>query len=157
MTAKRKYDSEAAKHDAQRLKLEKDVAEMTAAVRESERTYHSASLRITMLSEQLARAKAEEGFRGGANRLLRDFASWDEVYKAKLEQQEAMAKGLRAKQKDLKENAGSHAKQRKAFVALRELLQRKMEVVESGDAAGVAPADAAFAEVGGANVMTIGE
>ncbi|CAE7875338.1 Ift81, partial [Symbiodinium sp. KB8] len=157
MAAKRKYDAAAAKFDAQRMDLAKQVAEMEGGVREQERTFHSSSIQLKVLEEQVARATAEAGFRSGSSRLLRDFPSWEAVYKGKLEQQEQMAKSLRAKQKDLKENAGSHAKQRKQFVALRELLRRKISAVEAGESAGAAPADAAFAAVGGANIMTIAE
>jgi intraflagellar transport protein 81 len=155
LQAKRKYDSAAAKFDAQRMDLEKQVADMQAGVQEQERTFYSSSIRTQLLQQQLQRATNEEAFHAGRGVLMRDFPTWSELYKNKLSQQEQMAKSLRAKQKDIKENASSHAEQRKKFVALRELLHRKIAVVEAGDAAGVAPAGAAFAAVGGANVMTI--
>ncbi len=155
LQAKRKYDGAAAKFDAQRLELEKQVAEMRSGVQEQECTYHSSGIRIQLLQQQLERAANEESYHAGKGVLMRDFPTWSELYKNKLAQQEQMAKSLRAKQKDIKENASSHAEQRKKFVALRELLHRKIAVVQSGDAAGVAPAGAAFGTVGGANVMTI--
>jgi hypothetical protein len=74
----------------------------------------------------LERAEQEKKFQSGdSSRMMRDFASFKELYSHKITQQEQLTKQLRRKQKELKETAGAMTNQKSNFRDLQKLLDAK--------------------------------
>ena len=108
----------------------------------------------------------EEEFEKGNGKLLRDFATYKELYQHKIQNQEQMSKELRRKQKSLRENAGMHAEQHKMFINLKRLLNVKLNAkhqqsknARSPSSGGALYTNDAYGMgsdgIGGANIMTI--
>lgn len=98
---------------------------------------------------------------------MRDFKTFKELLTAKMGQLDALAKELRKKQKDIKENVAAHSQQRVKFADLRRLMASKVAQYrsdvtggllgpdEGGAGVGEAAGLVGFEDLGGANVMTI--
>lgn len=80
--------------------------------------------------------------------MLRDFASFKELYTHKIAQQEQLTKQLRKQQKELKENAVVLGNQKSNFNNLQKLLSAKIKSKE-GDSVATA------VYLGGSNVMSM--
>ena len=128
LSEKAKYDSVAAG-----LETEKMALERTADNAQSD--YVSDESRIAMLQLMtettqglLDRAKEENAYEKGEGRYLRDFKTIKESYNHKLSQLELLAKELRKKQKDIKENSTEHIAQRNKFMDIKRLLEAKTNI-----------------------------
>jgi hypothetical protein len=130
------------------------------------RTFTHAQVVLESTSELIARSRDEAAFERGDGRYLRDFKTVKELLTFKMGMLDALAKELRKKQKDIKENAGVHTQQRAKFADLRRLMGSKLAQYRSdatggllgpdeGGAAGDAGGMVGFEDLGGANVMTI--
>ena len=60
---------------------------------------------------------------------MRDFKTLKELYASRLATLEGLAKELRRRQKELKENEGEHAVQRRMFSDVQRLLELKLAAV----------------------------
>ncbi len=165
-----KYDSVAAGLEAEKLALERaaDAAQADAVGEESRCAMLQAMAEATQ--GLLERAREEAACERGEGRYVRDFKTRAELYAQKLSQLETLAKELRKKQKDIKENASAHAAQRGRFVDLRRVLAAKVALYKadagagwgaggfaSDSKAGDRDGDAITFDLGSANVMTITE
>ena len=101
-------------------------------------------------------------YQRGNGRLLRDFRSYKELYQHKIVQAEGMCKQLRRQQKQVVEKEGDHMEQRGMFADLRKLLALKLKTKQQADLDKYhedtgAGALEQFEQIGGANVMTLGD
>jgi intraflagellar transport protein 81 len=99
--------------DKQALERECDTLQ-DESIREESR-YHYLNNLISMNKMKLERAEKERKYQQGDGRMLRDFASFDELYTNKLAQQEQLTKQLRKRQKELKENVDTLSNQKVLF------------------------------------------
>ena len=74
--------------------------------------------------------------------MMRDFASFKDLYTNKLAQQEQMTKALRKKQKELKEQAGAMTNQKTNFLNLQALLNAKKAIADGTYGGGLVVAEA---------------
>lgn len=153
------YENTAAGLQSERIRLENECnAGQKECIREESR-FHYLNCLTDVADVQLGRVQDELAFQKGEGRLLRDFASYKELYQHKIQQQEQLSKELRKKQKALKENATDNSHQRQQFVDLKRILMCKhqlMKVNENKDPNGTADGVLDLGhQVGGANVMTI--
>lgn len=134
---KAKYDSVAAGLETEKLALERaaDAAQNDAVSEESR--MHMLNAQAEAASALLDRAREEAQYERGEGRYIRDFKTIKELYTQKLSQLEVLAKELRKKQKDIKENAGAHAAQRTKFVDLKRLLSAKVGIYKADPTGGL--------------------
>lgn len=130
MKTKNKFDNTRAGLDTERIALERSCDQLQNEMVEEESQYHLLKMQAEFAQDRLARADQEKQYEEGQGRLLRDFATWHDLFENKVSQQEQLAKTLRTQQKDIKENAGQHAVQRVKFMELKKLLEMKHEVHE---------------------------
>ena len=163
------YLKDKAVYDNTRSSLEGDIATLSKeadALQEDamneESRYHSLQIQLALRGIAADRAKSEADCEAGSERYLREFKTRKEVYANKGAQLETLAKELRKKQRDIKENLVANAAQRTRFLDLRKLLQAKVVAQKSGEGGGSAAAasllagDAlTFEETAGANVMVL--
>jgi intraflagellar transport protein 81 len=125
---KARYESVASGLEAEKAQLEReaDAAQAEAHGEDSRRAMLGAMAEAAQA--QVERAREEAAYVAGEGRYLRDFRTLQDVYAHKLQQLEALAKELRKKQKDIRDNAAMHAAQRAKFVDLRRLLQAKIAI-----------------------------
>ena len=125
---KARYESVASGLEAEKAQLEReaDAAQSEALGEDSRRAMLGAMAEAAQA--QVERAREEAAYVAGEGRYLRDFRTLQDVYAHKLAQLEALAKELRKKQKDIRDNAAMHAAQRAKFVDLRRLLQAKIAI-----------------------------
>eukprot|EP01138_Halocafeteria_seosinensis_P008786 gb/GECG01008980.1/.p1 GENE.gb/GECG01008980.1/~~gb/GECG01008980.1/.p1 ORF type:complete len:686 (+),score=158.53 gb/GECG01008980.1/:1-2058(+) len=156
MKAKNKFDNTRAGLDTERISLERQCDQLQSEMIEEESRYHELKMQIEFAQDRLARAEQEKQYEQGEGRLLRDFATWHDLFENKIAQQEQLAKTLRAQQKDIKDNAGQHAVQRVKFMELKKLLEMKHNIHEQeAKAEDEDNIPGRYDAVGGANVMTI--
>ena len=84
---------------------------------------------ISIEDAKYQKIKHEMDFEQGNGRLLRDFNTFQDLYKHKISQQESLSKELRKKQKSLKETSTGSVQQRTQFDNLLQLLQMKLKYV----------------------------
>jgi intraflagellar transport protein 81 len=164
------YDNTAAGLETERAVLERQADALQEDALREESRYHQLQLLMDTTQAALTRAKEESECEKPEGRFLRDFKTRKDLYQQKLTQLETLAKELRKKQKDIKENSSLHAAQRSRFLDLKRLLAEKQAVYRAdpsggfGAAAGGVDAllggasgNRGFEDTGGANVMTLGE
>ena len=157
---KARYESVASGLEAEKLALEReaDAAQAEAHGEDSRRAMLGAMAEAAQA--QLERAREEQAYVNGEGRFLRDFRTLQDVYAHKLQQLEALAKELRKRQKDIRDNAAMHAAQRAKFVDLRRLLQAKISIYRAafdtggGGFGGDGKRDEGF-DLGASNVLLL--
>ncbi|OQS07614.1 Intraflagellar Transport Protein 81 [Thraustotheca clavata] len=157
---KAQYDNTAVGLETERIKLEQECTAFQDDCLREESQYHHLNALLQIETARLEKVTQEEEFEKGNGKLLRDFRTFQELYKNKVNQQESLTKELRKQQKTLKSNLGDYVIQRNMFDQLHNLLQCKLKVTntEQGNMKQdlfSTTADIAQFEVGGANVMTI--
>merc|ERR1711871_153646 len=112
-------------------------------IREESRFHYLNSL-TNIAKIKLDRAEQEKKWQSGDGRMMRDFASFKDLYTNKLAQQEQMTKAMRKKQKELKENAGVMTNQKTNFLNLQALLETKEAITDGtyGGGTGMVMAEA---------------
>jgi len=102
-----------------------------------ESRYHYLNCLVTIAKTKLDRAEKEKKCQSGdSTRIMRDFASFKELYGHKITQQEQLTKQLRRQQKELKETAGAMTNQKSNFRDLQRLLDAKSKALSAGDGMG---------------------
>ena len=121
------FDKVAVGLDLEKQSLESDSdAAQEECLREESR-YHYLNCLMTIAKNKLERANQEKKWQTGSGRMMRDFASYKELYSQKLTQQDQLSKQLRRQQKELKENAGVMTNQKTNFRNLKMLLDAKIQ------------------------------
>lgn len=163
------YDNVSAGLQAERLQLERQADALQSEAVAEESRFFQLQILLDRTSELIARARDEAAFEKGEGRYLRDFRTCKELLTSKMGQLDSLAKELRRKQKDIKENVAAHSQQRAKFADLRRLMASKIAQYRSDatggllgpDEGGGPPGEAAglvgFEDLGGANVMTIAQ
>ncbi|ETW10174.1 hypothetical protein H310_00544 [Aphanomyces invadans] len=156
---KAQYDNTAVGLETERIKLEQECTAFQDDCLREESQYHFLNCQIQIENAKLDKVTQEEEFEKGNGKLLRDFRTFQELYKNKVNQQESLTKELRKQQKTLKTNLGDYVVQRGLFDQLLKLLQCKIKLTKSEHDITLkqdfANADIAQFDVGGADVMTI--
>ena len=106
--------------------ISKVVAEINYRITESRAKISP----IQLADSQLKRVTTEQSCRNGEKKFSAEFASLQENYNWKLQQQTKLTAELRNHQKSLKENHENSSKQVKMFSDLRKLLNLKQKVAE---------------------------
>merc|ERR1712146_70685 len=136
------YDKVAIGLDMEKSSLEKECdAFQEECIREESRFHYLNSL-TNIAKIKLDRAEQEKKWQSGDGRMMRDFASFKDLYTNKLAQQEQMTKALRKKQKELKEQAGAMTNQKTNFLNLQALLNAKKAIANGTYGAGLVVAEA---------------
>lgn len=174
------YENTSAGLEAERGALERQADTLQEDALREESRYHQLTLLADTTQAALDRAREEAECEKPDGRFLRDFKTRKDLYSHKLSQLETMAKELRKKQKDIKENSSLHAAQRTRFVDLKRLLAAKQAIYRvdptGGFSGGAGSLDAliaggfpaarrgggggggvGFEDTGAANVMILGE
>mmetsp|Transcript_11256 Transcript_11256/g.10886 ORF Transcript_11256/g.10886 Transcript_11256/m.10886 type:complete len:562 (+) Transcript_11256:46-1731(+) len=126
LTGKNTYDKVAVGLEMDKQALEKECDSFQDECLREESRFHLLTSQCNITRIKLERAEQEKKWLAGNGRLLRDFASFKDLYANKLTQQDQLTKQLRKKQKDLKENAGAMTNQKTNFSNLQALLQAKV-------------------------------
>jgi intraflagellar transport protein 81 len=105
------------------IEKECDLAQEDCLREESR--YHSLHCLVSIAKIKLDRADQEKKWQEGNGRMLRDFASFKDLYSQKLSQQEHLTKQLRRRQKELKEDSHVMSNQKTNFQNLQALLEAK--------------------------------
>jgi len=127
------FDKIAVGLDLEKQTLERECdALQDESIREESRFHYLHNL-IAMNRIKLERAEQERQYQKGNGRMLRDFASFEELYKNKLAQQEQLTKQLRKRQKELKENVDAMSNQKLLFRNLKVLLDAKVKTEKLND------------------------
>ena len=79
---------------------------------------------------KLERAKIEDEWKSGKDKLLPEFRSIQELYENKIQEQENLTKELRKLQRNVKENEKSNILQKELFQNLQHLLTYKIQAQE---------------------------
>ncbi|KAF0696267.1 Aste57867_12965 [Aphanomyces stellatus] len=156
---KAQYDNTAVGLETERIKLEQECTAFQDDCLREESQFHFLNCQIQIETAKLEKVTQEEEFEKGNGKLLRDFRTFQELYKNKVNQQESLTKELRKQQKSLKTNLSEYMIQRGLFDQLLKLLQCKIKLTKSEQAItqkqDFTNADIAQFDVGGADVMTI--
>lgn len=164
MREKAAYNTVAAGLESDKAGLEREADAVQEEMLAEESRIFQLQFTLEQTQSLLDRGRAEASFERNEGRYLRDFKTVKELYSQRLVQLEALAKELRRKQKDVKENAAAHALQRAKFIELRKILAAKLAVYRAdptgglGGAAllgGEGGAGLDFEDMGGAHVMTL--
>jgi len=134
--AKNNYDKVAISLEMDKQALEKECDAFQEECLREESRYHTLNCLVTLAKIRLQRAEQEKKWNDGNGRMLRDFASFKELYAHKIAQQEQLTKQLRKQQKELKENAVVMANQKTNFVNLQKLLTGKIKSQQLGSPSG---------------------
>lgn len=124
--AKGKYDKVAIALELDKQSLEKDCDSFQEECLAAESKYHILNCLISSTKIRLQRAEQEKKWLDGNGRLLRDFASYKELYTHKLTQQDHLTKQLRKQEKELNENSYALTNQKTNFANLQLLLSAKV-------------------------------
>lgn len=155
------YDNTAVGLETERIKLEQECNAFQDDCLREESRYHQLQCLISIEDAKFEKIKHEMDFEQGNGKLLRDFSTFQDLYKHKISQQESLSKELRKQQKNLKETSTGSVQQRKQFDNLFQLLQVKIKYVGGPEQAEMdAKSEAKQNQdntfnYGGANVMTI--
>lgn len=138
------YDKVAIGLDMERSALEKECDTFQDECIREESRFHYLNSLTNIAKIKLERADQEKKWQSGDGRMMRDFASFKDLYANKLSQQEQMTKALRKKQKELKENAGVMTNQKTNFLNLQALLETKKAIADGtyGGGSGMVMAEA---------------
>ena len=148
--------------DTARMKLEQECDAFQEDCLGQESRYHYLQALISIVDAQYNKVQEEMEYQRGNGRLLRDFRSYKDLYQHKIVQAEGMCKQLRRQQKQVVEKEGDHMEQRGMFADLRKLLALKLKTKQQADLHKYhedtgAGALEQFEQIGGANVMTLGD
>lgn len=163
LMAKGTYESTAAGLEAERSKLEQECDALQEDCLREEGRYHQLQCMSSVMQCHADRVADETAYDAGEGRLLPNFPTWKKLYENKVAQQQQLSNSLRRRQKEIKENATTNMAQRSMFVDLQKLMVAKLKAtkaVAAGAGAGagsVLDDAAAFDEIGGADVMTLGQ
>ena len=117
--------------------------------------------KLQLAESQLKRITLEQSCRAGERKFSNEFASLQENYNWKLQQQNKLIAELRNHQKSLKENHENSSKQVKMFSDLRKLLGVKVRVIddEVGDKRNVLRGKDLGGDIGigGVNRLVLGD
>eukprot|EP00602_Paraphysomonas_sp_CaronLab_P003299 CAMPEP_0185020342 /NCGR_PEP_ID=MMETSP1103-20130426/2928_1 /TAXON_ID=36769 /ORGANISM="Paraphysomonas bandaiensis, Strain Caron Lab Isolate" /LENGTH=652 /DNA_ID=CAMNT_0027551173 /DNA_START=130 /DNA_END=2088 /DNA_ORIENTATION=+ len=147
--AKNNYDKVAITLDMDKQALEKECDAFQEECLREESRYHTLNCLVSMARIKLQRAEQEKKWNEGNGRMLRDFASFKELYAHKIAQQEQLTKQLRKQQKELKENAVVMTNQKSNFNNLQRLLSAKMKSLQGDNG------DGPTVYLGSSNVMSM--
>lgn len=100
---------------SEQKKFEQECEDLQAECLDEESRFHVLRAEVEMSRHKLERIKKEGQYQKGEGSLLRDIASWKDLYKSKISQQEQLAKQLRAQKRHIEENEGSNVQQREMF------------------------------------------
>jgi hypothetical protein len=131
------YENTSAGLATERASLEREASAVQEDALREEGRFHMLQMQLETLSVAAERAREEAAYERGEGRYMRDFRTVKDLYAQKLGQLETLAKELRKKQKDIRENSGSHAAQRARFVDLRRLLACKADVYRRDPSGGM--------------------
>jgi len=131
------YENTSAGLATERASLEREASAVQEDALREEGRFHMLQMQLETLSVAAERAREEAAYERGEGRYMRDFRTVKDLYSQKLGQLETLAKELRKKQKDIRENSGAHAAQRARFVDLRRLLACKAEVYRRDPSGGM--------------------
>ena len=146
--------------DTSRMKLEQECDAFQQDCLSQESRFHYLQSMIGIVEARYSKVEEEMEFERGNGRLLRDFRSYKDLYDHKIVQAEGMVKQLRQQQKTVVEKEGDHLEQRGMFADLRKLLACKLKTKQQSEMAKYHEETGAGAlemEIGGANVMTLGD
>ena len=127
---KAEYDKECSSLDLDKNRLEEELSALLEETTAQETKYHLLNTKIQLADSQLKRVTTEQSCRNGEKKFSAEFASLQENYNWKLQQQTKLTAELRNHQKSLKENHENSSKQVKMFSDLRKLLNLKQKVAE---------------------------
>lgn len=139
---KQHYDKVAVGLDMEKSALEKECDIFQEECMREESRFHYLNSLTTIARIKLDRAEQENKWQNGDGRMMRDFSSFKELYANKLTQQEQLAKQLRKRQKELKENAAGMTNQKTNFLQLQALLAAKVDCENGANSSGLAIAEA---------------
>ncbi|CAE7832708.1 IFT81 [Symbiodinium microadriaticum] len=125
--SKGNYDKVAITLEMDKQALEKECDAFQEECLREESRYHTLNCLVNISRIRLQRAEQEKKWNDGNGRMLRDFASFKELYAHKIAQQEQLTKQLRKRQKELKENAMVLTNQKTNFSNLQRLLNAKIK------------------------------
>ena len=92
-----------------------------------ESRFHYLQHTKTVVGVELERFKQEERWGRGHGRLARDFSTYADLFEHKLQQQQQRADVLRKQKGQVEASAGPDARQRRAFLGVRQLLRVKAD------------------------------
>jgi intraflagellar transport protein 81 len=147
------YDKVAIGLDMEKSALEKECDNFQEECIREESRFHYLNSLTNIAKIKTERAEQEKKWQSGDGRMMRDFASFKDLYANKLSQQEQMTKALRKKQKELKENAGVMTNQKTNFLNLQVLLETK-KAISDGTYNGGGGLVMAEAKMGGPQSMS---
>ena len=158
---KTNYDREFSSIEADKVKLEEEIAQLLEETTAQESKYHMLYTKLQLAESQLKRITLEQSCRAGERKFSNEFASLQENYNWKLQQQNKLIAELRNHQKSLKENHENSSKQVKMFSDLRKLLGVKVRVIddEVGDKRNVLRGKDLGGDIGigGVNRLVLGD
>ena len=106
---------------------------MFDSYREDERKYHFQNIQNEVHDAFLKRINNEAKFVTQADkRLTQEFKSYQDFFKAKLQQQETIVKDLKSHQKHIKDNSENFVEQMTMFKNLKQLLLSKAKAAKEG-------------------------
>lgn len=156
------YESVAAGLEAEKAALEKQADALQAEAIAEETRPAVCAAKGEVLAALAERAREEASYEAGSGRFLRDFKTHKELLAHKLAQLEGLAKELRRKQTDLKDNSAGNVFQRNRFMDAKKLLQAKLALAAAGaggwgaEGAGMdAEGKAAELDMGGAQMLRV--
>lgn len=112
---KEHYDKIAVGLDLEKQLLERECDTLQDECLREESRYHYINNQISINKIKTKRVEDEKAYQAGDGRMLRDFASFKDLYANKLANQEQLTKSLRKRQKELKENVDSLSNQKMLF------------------------------------------
>jgi intraflagellar transport protein 81 len=124
---KKRYDSVAVGLATERSMLENECNELQDECLQEESRYHYLNCLGGIAAVNLEKVQMEEKWSNGNGRLLPDFKCFQDLYRNKISQQEALSKQLRKQQKKIKEGEGGNVYQRSLYADLHRLLSYKVK------------------------------
>lgn len=130
---KQKYDSTVLKIDNEKMNLVADSGKLETEYLKDETKYHSLSIQAQITECLQNKAANETLYKGSSDkRLSSQYKSYNELYKAKLQELDRMLKELKTQQRVVKESGEQNSKQVVMFNSLKKLLEVKMKSIAGG-------------------------
>ena len=123
---KSKYNKLALKFITERQLLEKKSNNLQNDWLSEEKKYYQLNVMNEISKAKLERAKMEDKWQSGKDKLLPEFKSIQELYENKVQQQENLTKQLLKQQRNLIEHEKSNVQQKELFQNLQYLLTCKI-------------------------------
>eukprot|EP00928_Gymnodinium_smaydae_P054047 TRINITY_DN37890_c0_g1_i1.p1 TRINITY_DN37890_c0_g1~~TRINITY_DN37890_c0_g1_i1.p1 ORF type:complete len:707 (-),score=254.58 TRINITY_DN37890_c0_g1_i1:314-2152(-) len=130
MEKKSAYDQAKSSMDAELSKLSGEVKQLESEVQESEQNYHELNMQLAASDTRIARAHRETRCLRKEERYSEAFATLSEHYAAEISRLDEQCRELRKEQKTVKESHEGHLKQKRAFMALENLMKVKLKVAK---------------------------